>query len=355
VNSFFAAMNGDLLCASGRGLFRLPSGNLTWQAVDSAGLPYASVLQAAANSSNDLFAVSSNENFALGGVTFRGVYRKLSGAASWTKVSGPMNDSLVTALAIHRNTGQLFAGTQDGRIYYSSDKGTSWQDISEGYPFGVRVNSLEFLGDSLLTAASGGAGVFHSTHALPVELLSFSARKERDGVRLNWRTETETNNYGFSIERRPSGSGDWSEIGFVSGRGASASSSAYDYLDPISSEQVFPLQYRLKQMDNDGAFTYSPTILVSADVSLPQKLQLTVLPNPVSTEASLSFTLPQETSIRLSLYNTSGAEVQNLPVRNLAAGANDLIFKRGLLPPGSYFWVLTTGTGERITEKMILR
>ena len=44
-------------------------------------------------------------------------------------------------------------------------------------------------------------GTTNGSQALPVELISFSASIVNNGVRLNWRTETELNNYGFEIER----------------------------------------------------------------------------------------------------------------------------------------------------------
>ena len=213
---------------------------------------------------------------------------------------------------------------------------------------------MDFLGDSLLVACSNGAGVYHSSHAMPVELSSFSARKEAGGVRLSWTTEMETNNYGFSIERASSGSA-WSDIAFVPGSGEIATRSSYEFLDPISAGTIFPLQYRLKQIDNDGSFTFSPVVTVTADAALPQRMQLSVTPNPVSTEAVLSFSLQKETSVKLSLYCASGAKVLDLPVHALPGGQSAIPFKRGLLPAGSYYWMLATGTGVRVVQNMIVK
>jgi hypothetical protein len=44
---------------------------------------------------------------------------------------------------------------------------------------------------------------------LPVELSSFTARVSRNNIILNWSTVSETNNRGFYIERKSSGSNQW--------------------------------------------------------------------------------------------------------------------------------------------------
>ena len=60
-------------------------------------------------------------------------------------------------------------------------------------------------------------GSFLSNGFLPVELSLFSAMPSADGVTLQWRTETETNNYGFDVERLKEGS--FYKVGFVRGNG----------------------------------------------------------------------------------------------------------------------------------------
>ncbi len=77
-------------------------------------------------------------------------------------------------------------------------------------------------GDALLTISS---------QALPVELTSFTASTEKNGVTLNWKTATETNNYGFEIQRSVVSSQQsgnvWSKIGFVEGNGTTNAPKSY--------------------------------------------------------------------------------------------------------------------------------
>ncbi|HEY6437975.1 MAG TPA: S8 family serine peptidase, partial [Ignavibacteriaceae bacterium] len=52
---------------------------------------------------------------------------------------------------------------------------------------------------------------------IPVELASFTAASNENSVTLNWSTATETNNAGFSIERKTPLDESWIAIGFIPG------------------------------------------------------------------------------------------------------------------------------------------
>ncbi len=90
--------------------------------------------------------------------------------------------------------------------------------------------------------------------ALPVELLSFSVKKQSKIVALIWATASEKNNSHFEIEKSNDGK-NWEQIGRVKGEGNSLEIVRYDFLDaqPFSGINY----YRLKQVDFDGSFEYS--------------------------------------------------------------------------------------------------
>ena len=54
---------------------------------------------------------------------------------------------------------------------------------------------------------------------IPVELESFTQPANENSVTLNWSTATETNNSGFSVERKTPLDERWIEVGFVPGFG----------------------------------------------------------------------------------------------------------------------------------------
>lgn len=107
---------------------------------------------------------------------------------------------------------------------------------------------------------------------LPVELLSFEAKKKGTSAYLKWVTTSEENNDFFGIERKGS-TGYWEEIGSVDGRGNSATIIHYDFIDekPLAGDNY----YRLRQQDFGGAFSYSDIEMVSFS-----EHTLTISPNP---------------------------------------------------------------------------
>ena len=105
---------------------------------------------------------------------------------------------------------------------------------------------------------------------VPVELTSFTARADYGVVELQWITATETNNQGFEIERARLRSSNyveasWERIGFVEGKGTTTEIQSYSFTDKPEPGKY---KYRLKQIDYDGTFAYSPE--VEAEVKAPE-------------------------------------------------------------------------------------
>ena len=109
--------------------------------------------------------------------------------------------------------------------------------------------------------------------ALPIELLSFEARMAGTQIRLNWITETEVRNQYFEVERSADGT-DFSRIGKVKGAGNSNSQQRYEWIDP--SPLPGKSYYRIRQVDEDGQFSYSPLAAVQNNASYSA-----IYPNPV--------------------------------------------------------------------------
>jgi len=97
-------------------------------------------------------------------------------------------------------------------------------------------------------------GGFLPFSVLPVKFVNFYVSKYNNDVRLNWSTANETNNNHFEIERSLDGS-NWSTIAMVLGAMNSTSVTSYSYTDKnMTAKQAY---YRIKQVDNDGKFTYT--------------------------------------------------------------------------------------------------
>ncbi len=110
--------------------------------------------------------------------------------------------------------------------------------------------------------------------ALPVTWLNTTAVLNTDNtVSLNWETAAETQNKGFEIERS-SNAKSFERIGFVAASEQAADVKSYSFIDKMPMSEVN--YYRLKQIDNDGTFSYSR--IVAAKVQAETALR--VFPNP---------------------------------------------------------------------------
>ena len=135
---------------------------------------------------------------------------------------------------------------------------------------------------------------------LPIELLSFNAFQKEKTVELNWSTASETNNYYFSIER--SADGEWfTNVNIVPGAGNS--STLINYISFDTSPLFGSSYYRLKQVDYNGAFTYSN--MVPVYFGNQNEFSITSF---ISGESNISFNVsnPEKESFNIHIFDITG-------------------------------------------------
>ena len=122
---------------------------------------------------------------------------------------------------------------------------------------------------------------------LPIQLASFKAvTLNSKDVTLTWSTVSETNNYGFYVQRNGA------DISFVAGHGTTIQRHSYAYTDNPSTGQY---QYRLKQVDLDGTATLSENVIV--EIAAPSKFVLNQnYPNPFNPSTKVAFSITKEGS-----------------------------------------------------------
>ena len=177
----------------------------------------------------------------------------------------------------------------------------------------------------------------------PVDFVNFTSQLTDDKVQLNWQTATETNNYGFEIERKAYGLNNinslWKKLGFVPGFGNSAVTRNYSFIDfsPVFGES----SYRLKQMNYDGSVEYSATI----DVYFPSDFRYSLkqnYPNPFNPNTKIEYTIPEDTHVKIVLYNILGKEIKILKNSEVKMGRYTLNINFSDLPSGVYIYKMET-------------
>lgn len=194
-------------------------------------------------------------------------------------------------------------------------------------------------------------------NALPVELASFEAVLHGGGaVELSWETLSETQNAGFEVQRAlvddPGGARPWIALDFVEGAGTTSTPQRYTFTDAEVPFGAARLAYRLRQVDADGRFAYSPEVEVNLGV--PARLVLhRAFPNPTAGGVTLRYALPRAADVRLALYDVLGRRVAWLALGEQSAGQHTARFDAGRLTPGLYVWRLEAG-GANATQRMVV-
>lgn len=182
-----------------------------------------------------------------------------------------------------------------------------------------------------------------SGSSVPVELALFNATSTDGQVMLTWNTLSETNNYGFEIQRSPISTPDWQTIGFVNGNETTTEPHFYQYVDELIdvSPSTIHIQYRLKQLDTDGSFTYSQ--VQSVNLLIPATHQLLPnYPNPFNPVTQILFAIAAPADISISVFNINGKLVKTLYHQFTEAGNHLLQWDASDLTSGVYFIKLSS-------------
>jgi hypothetical protein len=190
--------------------------------------------------------------------------------------------------------------------------------------------------------------------AVPVELTAFTASYIDGNTILHWRTAGETNNFGFEVERLEAQSEDgalsiWGKLGFVEGHATTTEPQSYTYIDgnPIAAVgKDGMVRYRLRQIDYDGSYEYSPVQAVVPAAALPAISLHQSYPNPVRIKNGF-VTIPYQTvhavPVRIEVINSLGRVVGAAFDGFTPAGFHSVSFSVTELLPGWYSYQLTSG------------
>ena len=228
-----------------------------------------------------------------------------------------------------------------------NDVGTNW----------TAATACDANYDCTSSNSLGSPGTQGEAADLPVELVAFEALVDGATVELRWETASETNNAGFEIQHiatasnRPSNIDhrQWDVLGFVEGHGTTATPQVYRHR--VTHLAPGTHRFRLKQIDFDGTFEYSPEVEVA--VGVPETHRLTApYPNPFNPGTSFSLTVARAQHVRLAVYDLLGREVARLFDGPLPARASHAFrFDAVGLPSGHY---VLRATGETFTSRRMV-
>lgn len=175
---------------------------------------------------------------------------------------------------------------------------------------------------------------------LPVKFLGFNVTKKNNDALLSWQIENESNlTDRYEIERSLNGV-DFIKFYTVLPKNNGSSGNIYDLTDmnltTIRAAGVF--YYRVKQIDKDGQFIYSPIRNLRLN---SKEIAIGVYPNPVKESANVTIDLEQDADATITVTDASGKLMQSMQTQ-LFKGLNNKKINMAAFASGRYLLKVQT-------------
>lgn len=204
---------------------------------------------------------------------------------------------------------------------------------------------------------------------LPVTLSEFFIAQSGMGVSISWKTESETENLGYVLERRSSFRDSWETIANylenpeLLGAGTCSDINNYQYIDAkVKLSQHY--EYRLSDIAYDGEshVQASSSVLLEAEKidAIETFDLLSAYPNPFNPTVNLSFHLRKSVSAEGIIYNSKGQVVETLFTgKQFKSGYQNISWTPKNIASGEYILSLhiqdSDGANETRIQKLILQ
>jgi len=190
---------------------------------------------------------------------------------------------------------------------------------------------------------------------VPVELTSFTANFVSNTVRLDWVTQSESENLGYHVYRATSPDGNYTRINsaMITGAGTSPQVHYYFYVDQTIQPGV-AYYYKLADVNYNGVMTMHGPLTVQ---TAPQNYGLEQnYPNPFNPETRINFKMVRAGTVELGVYNLRGQLVRSLVSGTQSAGEHSVIWdgrndSGQVMPSGTYLYKVRAN-GYEETKKM---
>ena len=99
---------------------------------------------------------------------------------------------------------------------------------------------------------------------------------------------------------------------------------------------------------------------MEVEVTTPDKYELVGnYPNPFNPTTKIRYSIPEATSVKLTVYNSLGQEIIKLVNEEKEAGTYDVVFNSASvnreIPSGVYFYRIETPTYSKTMKMMLMK
>ncbi len=202
--------------------------------------------------------------------------------------------------------------------------------------------------------------------SLSMNVVTLDAMKEGNSIKLNWETTSNFNYDGFEIERAENNGGElvWKVIDYVSAD-LNNLNPTYEYTDQYLNDGSY--FYRIREIDLIGStIAYSQRVKIDLNVvtgideTMPREFALSQnYPNPFNPSTKIKYSVPNESNVKLTIYNILGEQVAVLVNEIKEAGYFEIDFNASNLNSGMYIYTIEAsalGSDSKFTDvkKMML-
>lgn len=323
-------------------------------------------------------------------VTASGLYRSLNNGDSWSVVQSlPPNTYISNIITGAAN--KIFLTTGDGVILKSDNNGDNWLDITSNLP-----DSLQYYGLSLDQQNNLFVSVERSSWFTPLKGIYKSTNDGASWNELNTEIAPQDmiiNSKGIffaklgnSLIKSENGGNNFSQLTplqeYVIDYTVGSSDEIYmhstfnkiykiskstdngdswtDHTGILDNQLVYELKTdinsQLLAASQSGMYRLeAPLAVTQTGNSMPEKFLLSQnYPNPFNPATSIGFSLPNNTSVSMNIYDISGRHVMTLVNNEFkTAGSYTVQFNASDLSSGTYFYSIKTDEFSDV-KKMVL-
>lgn len=234
----------------------------------------------------------------------------------------------------------------------------AYQTIANaGIPIPVGTRNIEVYFDCRDVDLSAYCDYTYDTFSLeyatplPVELTDFRAVVNGNAAIVTWTTAAEFGNTGFEVEQAGADAR-WTRVAFSPSAGGETHGASYEYRTGQLAAGVY--QFRLKQINSDGSFNYSPVVEAAVAGSALVMFDKPY-PNPFTTTTRVTLSVPTEQRVTVAAYNIIGKEIAILHNGVITANTPTHVDFDGRDLPNGLYMIRAVGATFSSTQTVVLQ
>ena len=300
------------------------------------------------------------------------LYRTTNGAATWTKISTQLTDWItgsrlgtITTIAVApTNSNVIYVGTDDAHVWVTSNNGTNWVDVSSGLTQRWVTRVVVDPGDENIVYATFNGLKWHD----PQPHVYRSTNKGSTWIDISSNLPDAPVN-AFAVDNNYSnrlylGNDVGMYVSFNTGQSWEVLGEGLPVL-PIGDIKIHPTENFLAA-GTYGRSMYKIDLNLLIDINNEQLQILNEFslsqnyPNPFNPSTVIHYSIPNVTlsevegsRVQLKIYDILGNEVATLVNKEQPAGNYEVNFDASSLSSGVYLYKLITGIYSE-TKKMLL-